>query len=85
MKEIDSETRTVIAKYSGTVTRYPPGKARGEQPIKEKVGRDYCSAASWQAPPPDQVEQRRQQRMQRAQRQRITKRNAAIRHMGTPK
>lgn len=74
----DNETMKALAAYSGKVTRYPPGKARGDKPIKPKAGCDGA-AASWQVPPPDQDKQRRRRRIERARRQRIAKRNAMIR------
>jgi hypothetical protein len=78
MKKTDEATGHALATYTGPVTRYPAGKARGDKPISAKVGPDL-SAAGWQVPPPDEAERRRRRRMVRAKRQRIAERNAAIR------
>ena len=52
----DNEKRDdgAIATYGGPVTKCPPGKARGDKPIK-KTGPDL-NAAGWQVPPPDESE-----------------------------
>jgi hypothetical protein len=77
--KIDESTTQAIAAYSAPVTQCPPGQARGK-PVKAMDG-----AARWlkehhrDPVTPDPKAVRRRQRMQRAQRERIAKRNAAVR------
>jgi hypothetical protein len=77
--KIDESTRQAIAAYSAPVTQCAPGRARGK-PVKA-----MDDAARWLKEhrrdlvtrDPKAVRQR--QRMQWAQRERIAKRNAAVR------
>jgi hypothetical protein len=78
--ELDEQTKLAIIAYAGPVTRCRSGKAKGDKPIEAKPGLDV--SAGWRVPPPDESEERRRQRvkrMARARRERIAKRNAAVR------
>jgi hypothetical protein len=79
--------RDAVAAYDGPVTQCPPGKKpkRRKWKVWSKTVKqrptDPRTDAGWQHDDggPDPKEQRRQQRMAHAQRQRIAKRNTAMR------
>jgi hypothetical protein len=79
MKQIDDATTQAIAAYTGPVTRCPPGRACGPEPVRKPR-----EAARWlhehrgDLRVVDQKTKRRRRRMERAQRERIATRNAAI-------
>jgi hypothetical protein len=79
MKKIDDDAMKAVAANTGPVTRCPPGRACAPEPVG-KPG----EAARWlhehrgDLPVIDPKAERRRRRMERAQRERIAARNAAI-------
>jgi hypothetical protein len=79
MKKIDDATMKAIAAYTEPVTRCPPGRASGPEPIRKS-----SAAARWlqehRGDPRivDPKAARRRRLMERARRERIAARNTAI-------
>ena len=79
MTKVDTELMKAVAAYSGPVTRFRPGKARGaEMPRKEDRAKRWLNAHRDDVPLRDEKAERRRRRMVRAERDRIAKRNAAM-------
>jgi hypothetical protein len=71
-----------IANYTGPVTRCPAGKARSKAaplPIKADQASRWLNRHRNERSVNDPKERRRRFRMERGQRERIAKRNAAVR------
>jgi hypothetical protein len=78
--KISEQMRTALAAYSGPITKHPAGKSRGKVVKFTKRDRaDRWLSAQRKDVVKDEKAKRRQLRMVRAQRERIAKRNAAIR------
>jgi hypothetical protein len=68
-----------LAAYSGPVKRCRPGKARGaDLPIKDDRAQQWLNAHRNDARLRDKKTERRKWRIERAERERITKRNALV-------
>jgi hypothetical protein len=80
IKEIDAETRRVLASYTGTVTQCPPGVARNKpiNPNSDRAHR-WLSEHHDDLPVKDAKAERRRLRLESYQRNRIRQRNAAVR------
>ena len=77
--EIEIEMMKAIAAYPGPIKRYRPGKARGaDLPRKDDRAQRWLNAHRRDAPIRDDKAERRKRRMERAERERITKRNALV-------
>jgi hypothetical protein len=49
-----------IESFSGKVTTCPPGDARGDKPVVTKMATPDRNAGTWIVPPPDPIEEHRQ-------------------------
>ena len=77
--KIAEAMRKAVATYIGPVTRCPLGKARAKPTEKMDKAAKWLGRHYNDQPSVDAKEQRRRQRKARAQRERIAKRNAAVR------
>jgi hypothetical protein len=85
MTRIETEMLKALATYNGPVTRYRPGKARGaEMPKNEDRAQQWLNGHRDDVPLRDEKAERRRRRMARAERDRIAKRNAAVRKLRSP-
>jgi hypothetical protein len=78
--KISEQMRTALATFTGSVTKCPAGKARGK--VVKLTKRDHVDrwlSVHRKVVVKDEKAKRRQLRKARAQRERIAKRNAAIR------
>jgi hypothetical protein len=84
MAKIDTEMLNALAAYHGRVERCRPGKARGaDLPKKHDRAQQWLNAHLKDAPLRNKKAERRKLRIERAERERITKRNAHVRkHSG---
>ena len=79
MTKIEIEMIEAVAAYSGPVKRCRPGKARGaDLPKKDDRAQQWLNAHRRNTPIRDDKAERRKVRMERAERERFTKRNALI-------
>jgi hypothetical protein len=80
MTKVDLEMIKALAAYSGPVKRCRPGKARGvDLPKKGDRTQGWLDRRSKDARSQDERTARRKRRIERAQRERIEKRNAMVR------
>jgi hypothetical protein len=80
MTKIEIEMMRALAAYSGPVKRCRPGKARGaDLPKKDDHAQRWLNAHRRDAPLRDGKAKRRKRRMERAERERIMKRNELVR------
>jgi hypothetical protein len=78
--KIEIEMMRALAAYSGPVKRCRPGKARGaDLPKKDDRTQRWLNAHRREAPLRDGKAERRKRRMERAERERIMKRNELVR------
>ena len=79
MTKIEIEMIKALAAYSGPVKRCRPGKARGaDLPKKDDRAQQWLNAHRNDARLRDNKAERRKWRIERAERERITKRNALV-------
>jgi hypothetical protein len=80
MTKIEIEMMRALAAYSGPVKRCRPGKARGaDLPKKDDHAQQWLNGHRGKVPLRDKKAERRKRRMERAERERIEQRNAAVR------
>lgn len=82
MTEIDEKMRKPLADYTASVTRYPPGRARAPADSAPRAN-DAVEWLKWHRknkPTKDKTAERKRLRPARAQRERLARRNAAIRN-----
>jgi hypothetical protein len=79
MTKIEIEMMRALAAYSGPVKRCRPGKARAaDLPKKDDRAQQWLNAHRRDAPIRDDKARRRKLRMERAEQERIMKRNALV-------